>query len=56
MFKKKEYVNMDTGELAPGMYRTWWGAYRYFKKDAKKWGYELDKRAVKVYDNSVAIL
>ena len=52
MLKKKEYVNMDTGEIV-GSFRTWLGAWWYFKQDAKKYGYKIRCRDIKRYSNAL---
>lgn len=40
----KEYINLTTGEIIAK--RTLLGAKRYFKKDAKKWGYTYSRKNV----------
>lgn len=52
MFKKKEYVNMATGEIVE-LFRTWLGAWWYFKQDAKKYGYRVRCRDIKRYSNAL---
>lgn len=41
---KKEYINLNTGEVIDRY--TLWGAKRYFKRDAKRFHYPYDKRAI----------
>ena len=40
----REYVNLYTGEII--VKSTILGARRYFKKDAKKWGYKYHRKNV----------
>lgn len=40
----REYVNLYTGEII--VKSTILGARRYFKKDAKKWGYKYRRKNV----------
>ena len=49
--QKNEYVNLTTGEIKA--FYTRWGAWHYFKKDAKKWGYNIKRKDVQKYENVV---
>lgn len=47
--KKKWFINLKTAEVKKCY--TWWGAYLYFKRDSRKFNYELAYEDVEEWEN-----